>query len=100
MCLVKPLFETQDAQARRTGSLPDSAYEQVLNDLVTGIRAMPGAAVLGVTHSPVTGSGGTLEFFMHVAFGGQAPAPDVSQQVEKSILAALSLPVWSGPEGQ
>lgn len=100
LCLVKPLFETADQDARRTGNLPDSAYENVLTELAGFINALPQTVVRAVTHSPVTGSGGTLEFFLHVALGSHTPAPDVSGQIAASISAALALPVWRGPEGQ
>ncbi len=100
LCLVKPLFETEDMEARRTGKLADDAYAPLLSDLIDYINALPGAVVSGVTHSPVTGSGGTLEFFLHVSLGPPFPAPNLASQVAQSVQAALALPVWDGEAPQ
>ena len=88
VCLVKPLFETQDTQARRTGVLPDDAYLPLLGQLIAELNAQEGTAVVGVTHSPVTGNHGTREFFLHVSFSAQmAPALDAAAQaaVERAL---------------
>lgn len=92
ICLVKPLFETEDTQARRTGVLPDTAYGQILEDLVRDIDAMPDTAAVGVTHSPVTGNAGTREFFVHVALGPvSGHAPDLSPMIRIAVDRALAL---------
>ena len=92
ICLVKPLFETEDMEARRTGVLPDDAYEKVLCDLIRDVNALPYARAIGVTHSPVTGNTGTREFFLHVVLSG-APkeAPDLAEQVKAAVARALAL---------
>jgi len=68
-CLVKPLFEIDDAEARRTGEIDDDQYAPLLFDLIRDVNAMPGTAVKAVTHSHVTGNAGTREFFLHVCLG-------------------------------
>ncbi len=65
ICLVKPLFEIDDPEARRSGIVPDEAYRPVLQDLV-GFFSCPGIRCAGITHSPVTGNRNTREFFMHL----------------------------------
>ena len=91
-CLVKPLFEVDDMVARRTGILPDGAYEKVLTDLIADINALPDARVLGVTHSPVTGNTGTREFFLHVALSPcPGPAPDLARAAADAVQRALAL---------
>lgn len=84
VCLVKPLFEIDDAQARRTGQIPDEAYAPLLRALIQDVNALPGAAAAGVTHSPVTGNAGTREFFLHVLLGRECPPIP-----EAEILAAV-----------
>lgn len=92
ICLVKPLFETEDMEARRTGVLPDNAYEGVLNDLIRDVNALPGARAVNVTHSPVTGNAGTREFFLHVILSDDPPsAPDLSENVKAAVARALAL---------
>jgi 23S rRNA (cytidine1920-2'-O)/16S rRNA (cytidine1409-2'-O)-methyltransferase len=90
LCLVKPLFETESAVARRTGELADDAYLPILKRLIAELSAQPDTAVLGVTHSPVTGNNGTREFFLHVAFG-PGPSPDLSAQAEAAVERALAV---------
>ncbi len=97
VCLVKPLFETDDMEARRTGQLPETAYGPLLENLVSHFNGQPGLSVRGVTHSPVTGSAGTLEFFLHVTMTDH-PGPDLRRQIAASVDAALALPLWSGPD--
>ncbi len=72
-CLVKPLFEIDDAEARRTGVIPDDAYAPLLFSLIRDVNDMPGAAVKNVTNSSVTGNAGTREFFLHVLLGESCP---------------------------
>ena len=51
VCLVKPLFETENVQARRTGELQEAEYAPLLVRLVNLLRTQPDTRVLGVTHS-------------------------------------------------
>ena len=64
LCLVKPLFETEDKQARRTGRRFDD-YElvSILKSIVaSGIQS--GLFAFGVTASPIRGNHGTREFLV------------------------------------
>lgn len=79
MCLVKPLFETEDAQARRTGEIDPASFEALLRRLCDTLDAQPRTHAVAVTNSPVTGNNGTHEFFLHVRFGAQ-PAPRVTDE--------------------
>ncbi len=91
MCLVKPLFEVEDAAARRTGVLSEDAYWPLLMSLMKDLNGLDGVHVLNVTNSPVTGNQGTLEFFLHVALGGQAASPDLSGAARAAVERALAL---------
>ncbi len=92
-CLVKPLFETDDMDARRTGELPDTAYAPLLAALIADINGMPGLSVANVTHSPVTGNAGTREFFLHVLLEDKQTS-DLTREIATAVEAALSLPVY------
>ena len=97
LCLVKPLFEVDNSLARRTGELRETDYEPLLLGLIQALGTQEDTAVLGVTHSPVTGTGGTLEFFLHLHFGEPAPAfpeKDWRQAVAQAVQRALSLPKY------
>ncbi|MBQ8080912.1 MAG: TlyA family rRNA (cytidine-2'-O)-methyltransferase [Clostridia bacterium] len=75
LCLVKPLFEIDDAGARRSGIIPEDAYAPLLEALIRDINHLPYAAVRDVTHSHVTGNAGTREFFLHVCLGHEKNDP-------------------------
>ena len=90
ICLVKPLFETDDAEARRTGELEDTTYAPLLRRLADVLNAQPDTAVTGVTHSPITGNHGTREFFLHVLFGN-VPKPDLTDEIALAVSRALAL---------
>ncbi len=94
ICLVKPLFETEDMQARRTGILQDDQYAPLLLALVEDINRLPGCRVAQLTHSPITGNGASLEFFVHVALGDGKDPQDISQQIASSVDSALELPAY------
>ena len=92
MSLDKPHLENEDAAARRSGVLPDDAYEGVLNDLIRDVNALPYAQAVNVTHSPVTGNAGTREFFLHVRLGwDKGPAVDLAQKARQAVERALQL---------
>lgn len=87
VCLVKPLFEIDDAEARRTGVIDDTQYQPLLRGLIDDLGALPGVSVRAVTHSPVTGNAGTREFFLHVLLGKGCPAVtdgEISAAVERA----------------
>lgn len=90
LCLVKPLFEVDDSDARRTGVINPALYETVLQELIRDLNAQEHTAVFGVTPSPVTGNHGTHEFFLHVVLGEGLHAPDLTREtalVAEKVLA-------------
>ena len=91
LCLVKPLFETEDAEARRTGEIDAASYLKVLAALIADLNAQENTRVLQVTHSGVTGNHGTHEFFVHVAFGGDEAPPELKSEIDLAVQRALSL---------
>lgn len=90
MCLVKPLFETDDAEARRTGEIDPNSYEPLLRSLCDTLDSQESTHAVAVTHSPVTGNNGTHEFFLHVRFGeGEYPrvTDEAIHQAVERVLA-------------
>lgn len=94
VALIKPIFETASAEARRTGEINDpDLLAETLRMLCRTLTAQ-GAAVLGLTHSPVRGNGGAVEFFAHLrprADGGPAERgpgwyeTDIPDLVERAL---------------
>ncbi len=91
VCLVKPLFEVQDAMARRTGVLSNDAYLPLLTGLMDDLNGLPSVRVLNITNSPVTGNQGTLEFFLHIALGVDAPAINLTAAADTAVQRVLKL---------
>ena len=89
MCLVKPLFETDDPVARRTGEIDHKSFPALLRSLCDTLDEQPCTHAVAVTHSPVTGNNGTHEFFLHVRFGvGDFPRVTdeaIAQAVERVL---------------
>ncbi len=93
LCLVKPLFETEDAGARRTGEIDPAEYTPLLSRLIAALNAQEGTAVAGVTHSGVTGNNGTHEFFLHVTFGNtEKSTQNWAEEIRLAVARAIALP--------
>lgn len=85
ICLVKPLFEVPDSQARRTGKIEDPAmYRQVLHDLVEYVDNM-GLKTVGVASSRIPGRRGTREFFLRISLDQTRPSEALD--LERNIWA-------------
>lgn len=95
LCLVKPLFEIDDAAARRTGIIAEGAYLPLLLSLAEDFAA-DGYAVRGIHCSPVTGNNGTLEFFLHLALDGLdgLDVPARALAAKAAVDGALALPAY------
>jgi 23S rRNA (cytidine1920-2'-O)/16S rRNA (cytidine1409-2'-O)-methyltransferase len=89
VCLVKPLFEIEDADARRKGEIPDpSAYLDILNGLIEFVRGI-GLHPAGLCPSRLPGTRGTREFFLHVSLRTTERAADFD--VPEVVRAASGL---------
>ena len=89
LALVKPLFEVDDMEARRTGQIVPAAYAPMLADLSGCLNSQQDTAVAGVCASPVTGNTGTHEFFFHVRFGQDVQPADLTADIVSSVQQVL-----------
>lgn len=94
ICLVKPLFETDDPVARRTGEINPSGFPALLRTLCDTLDAQENTHAVAVTHSPVTGNNGTHEFFLHVVFGKGEHARVTDEAIAAAVQRVLSLPKY------
>ena len=93
VCLVKPLFEVADAEARRTGRITgEQPYIDLLRRLVH-TAGMLEWSVCGIMASPIRGHHGTLEFLMHIrSEGGATEAYDVPGLVRQALTPEAAVP--------
>lgn len=90
IALVKPLFEINDTQARRTGVICEAAYLPLLMDLIHHFDAQPATQVVDVCASPVKGGQGTIEFFLLLRFGKEKKVPpDLFHKAAQCVDQAL-----------
>jgi 23S rRNA (cytidine1920-2'-O)/16S rRNA (cytidine1409-2'-O)-methyltransferase len=70
--LIKPQFEAGPKSVGKKGIVRDpNVHRQVLSDAVRFVAEAVGLDVLGVCRSSVPGVGGNVEFFLHIARGGE-----------------------------
>lgn len=88
VCLVKPLFEVKHNNSIAS---PD-VYRQVLTGLIQ-MAVDEGIGILGITNSPIKGSAGTIEFFLHLnAINSPSlSSSDIIKQIDQSIIRALAI---------
>ncbi len=91
VCLVKPLFETEDLNARRSGRLDSAAYAPVLRDLISYVNRIDKACVTALTHSPITGNAGSREFFIRVALGDDQRSGVCDKDIDHSVEQAIQV---------
>ena len=91
MCLVKPLFETDDPVARRTGEIDPSSFPELLRTLCDTLDQQEKTHAVAVTHSPVTGNNGTHEFFLHVRFGDEEAHRVSDEEIAAAVERVLTL---------
>jgi 23S rRNA (cytidine1920-2'-O)/16S rRNA (cytidine1409-2'-O)-methyltransferase len=93
ICLVKPIFEVNDSDVRRTGEINDELmFRDILFDLINDINHK-GYSIRAITNSPITGNKGTREFFIHISLQSNSSVSDstLKSQIELSIKRAMDL---------
>ncbi|MBN2835521.1 MAG: TlyA family RNA methyltransferase [Candidatus Delongbacteria bacterium] len=93
ICLVKPIFEVNNSDVRRTGEINDELmFRDILFDLMNDINSK-GYSIRAITNSPITGNKGTREFFMHISLQSNSSESDstLKSQIELSIKRAMDL---------
>ncbi len=100
VCLVKPLFEIESSEARRSGIIRDAEdYAAVLHELIAFLTS-ESIPVVDITHSRERGSKGTFEFFLHIRAGESPKADDLRARIVESVRATLLDEVEKQPDKQ
>ncbi|MDI6799101.1 MAG: TlyA family RNA methyltransferase [Actinomycetota bacterium] len=84
--LIKPQFEVGKKDVGKGGIIRDPLlHERVLKDLHR-FFAFEGARVLEIIGSPIKGSKGNKEFFFHISFKREGPAPlELDQKIDELV---------------
>ncbi len=97
VALIKPQFEAGRGKVGKGGVVRDRAvHREVLGRVVTAARA-GGFACLGLTHSPLKGPAGNIEYFIHLQFqasagpGGAAPPLNPSIAPDRTVEEAWTV---------
>lgn len=93
--LVKPIFETEDSEIRRTGKINDEAALCEVWEKLLDFFFSEGAALLGIIASPVRGNTGAVEFFLHLKTAGAGKArEELLSEAHAAVKTALELPLF------
>lgn len=96
--LVKPIFEIESKDVRRTGDINHPEYFlEILTDLFDFIENNTNFKVMGITHSTVLGNSGTVEFFLHITNNkniGKTDMNIINKQIKLSIDRGMNLPKY------
>jgi 23S rRNA (cytidine1920-2'-O)/16S rRNA (cytidine1409-2'-O)-methyltransferase len=87
VCLVKPIYEVDSPEIRRTGKINNKdTLRSLLKDLCQKFEEMR-ISVLGITNSPITGNNGTLEYFILVKLNNDPveTVDNVDEQIDEAI---------------
>ncbi|MBT3274506.1 MAG: TlyA family RNA methyltransferase [Spirochaetales bacterium] len=94
ICLVKPLFETEKSEPRRTGRIDDpDEYKKILMNLVD-FAYSSNVEVNDVAASQITGNKGTIEFFIKMTNQPSKEIVDHSRRIKEAVEGALANPVF------
>nr|WP_279325925.1 TlyA family RNA methyltransferase [Bacillus sp. FJAT-47783] len=89
VALVKPQFEAGKENVGKKGIVRDrNVHEQVLTDMVT-FAINEGFNCEHLTHSPITGGDGNIEFLLHLHFEGEKDSGNLNiEQTVQEIVAS------------
>jgi len=96
ICLVKPIFEIESADIRRSGIIDNAGnYRTILHDLCNFVHEK-GYMIQGITNSRITGNKGTREFFLLVDLHSDFRLNDaeISVQIENAIERVMQLEIY------
>lgn len=86
--LIKPQFEAGREKVGKKGVVRDPAvHEEVLLALLTFFTSL-GLGVKGLTHSPLRGPEGNIEFLAYLEKGGRAPSAPGPEEIRQVVTAA------------
>jgi len=90
--LIKPQFEAGPKDVGKGGIVRDpDVHRRVLSETARFVLEHLDGALLGLCRSAVPGTGGNVEYFFHIARGGEnQPAPDTLESDIEELVQGVS----------
>jgi 23S rRNA (cytidine1920-2'-O)/16S rRNA (cytidine1409-2'-O)-methyltransferase len=90
MTLVKPQFEAGREQVGKKGIVRDRAVHQAVIEKIIRLAASLGYDVVNLSHSPITGGDGNIEFLLHIRWPGEEKGGNICLPVtpEQAVTAS------------
>jgi 23S rRNA (cytidine1920-2'-O)/16S rRNA (cytidine1409-2'-O)-methyltransferase len=90
--LIKPQFEAGPKDVGKGGIVRDpDVHRRVLSETARFVVEHLDGALLGLCRSAVPGTGGNVEYFFHIARGGEnQPAPDTLEGAIEELVQGVS----------
>ena len=92
VCLIKPIFETESSEIRRTGNINNpELHEEILPDLIHFFKEL-GLSITGLIHSPIRGNNDAIEYLIALSTEiNQDKSGEVQNQLKQIIEDAFTL---------
>lgn len=71
VALIKPQFEAGREQVGKKGIVRDKAVHEAVIEKIVKLAADLGFDVVNLSHSPITGGDGNIEFLLHIRWPGE-----------------------------
>ena len=82
VCLVKPQFEAGREYVGKKGVVKDKkVHKKVLSDILDFAINL-GFSVKGLTHSPISGQNGNIEYLLYLGKSGEEKIPDIGKTID------------------
>ena len=82
LCLIKPQFEAGRGKVGKNGVVRDKETHIAVLDMFISNAQLSGFSVKGLTHSPIKGPQGNIEFLGWLGAGGEGKDIDVAEVVK------------------
>ncbi len=81
VALIKPQFEAGRANVGKNGIVRDRKVHAAVIEDISACCFSLGLEILGITHSPITGGDGNIEYLAHIKKGMECKEPDCKKIV-------------------
>ncbi|MCM3788380.1 TlyA family RNA methyltransferase [Domibacillus indicus] len=90
MALVKPQFEAGREEVGKKGIVRDSKVHQAVIEKIVQLASSLGYDVINLSHSPITGGDGNIEFLLHIRWTGEEESGNIKLPItpEQAVKAA------------